>query len=163
MSQIVRPFEAETVLSVVYPTEQIFVVSAEFPDESPSVIVECLVPATQDYTLKPIPYVTAENYVRCLSQSAYLLAEHVLRTGSIPLDTTVEDFFTAARAYELYYRNLAMTFHARVERGTPFTLLLQITNAKLLRRLAHDLILFTFANQRTVISGEMSFVYSPRS
>lgn len=149
-----------TILDSIYPKPQIFIERAEFlPENKPLVIVTCLVPVTDSYAIKLVPYVTTENYVRCLSQATYLLAEHVLRRKILSVDVSVEAFLTAAANYELYYRHLAMTFHARVSKNERFVLRLSIKNAQEIRRLGQDLILFTFTNEKTVISGEMSFVY----
>lgn len=149
----------ESVLNLVYPPESIFVADWEFDVAMPAASVTCRVPPGIAYTLKPIPYVTAENYVRCLSQSCYLLAEHVLERKLISLDLDVDAFREAARTYELYYRSLSMVFHARVAPGVEFPMRLVLKNWREIRRL-HDFVLFTFTNERTVISGEMSFVYA---
>lgn len=148
----------KSVLDVVYPSESIFVTDWRFDAERPAVDVICRVPPGIAYTISPIPYVTAENYVRCLSQSCYLLAEHVLEHRLVPIEWAVEAFREAAAKYELYYRSLAMVFHARVAPGTEFPMRLALKNWRELRRLT-DFVLFTFTNERTVISGEMTFVY----
>lgn len=155
----VSPQEETTILNEIYPKSQIFIKNAEFFPDRPSVVVTCVVAVAEHYTAKPIPYVTTENYVRCLSQASYLLAEHLLKESRLDIDTSLDGFRKAATAYESYYRNLAMTFHKRVSKGESFTLKLSITNAKEIKRLGKDFILFTFANEKTVISGEMSFVY----
>lgn len=148
-----------TVLEMIYPKNEIFVTRAEATD-NPSIVVTCLVPATDYYAVKPVFYVTAENYLRCLSQASYLLAEHILRHQMVDVDTSVETFLAAAENHELYYRHLAMTFHARVGKDEVFVLKLAIKNAREIKRLGRDFILFTFTNEKTVISGEMSFVYA---
>src|SRR4030042_595024 len=156
---IINPTKERTLLDDIYPKTQIFIELAEFPDNEPSVIVTCCFPANDYYTSKPIPYVTTENYVRCLSQASYLLAEHVLANHLSEVEASVETFKKAAADYELYYRNLAMTFHERVAKGQQFVLKLSIKNSREIKRLGKDFILFTFTNEKTVISGEMSFVF----
>ncbi|MEK7538129.1 MAG: hypothetical protein AAB619_04130 [Patescibacteria group bacterium] len=146
------------VLALVYPPEQIFITGYLFDDPSLGITVTCRVPTETFYTARPIPYVTAENYVRCLSQASYLLAEHVLEARLLSLEMDVEVFRSAAANYEIYYRNLAMTFHHRTERSQPFEMRLALENWREIRRMG-DFLLFTFANKRTVISGEMSFVF----
>lgn len=148
----------KNVVELIYPPDQIFIIDYHFNDEARAIDVNCLVPAGSQYTQNPIPYVTAENYVRCLSQSCYLLADRVLSQGLIELDISAEAFRLAATSYELYYRHLAMTFHSRVARGTPFAMRFSLKNWREIRRI-RDFILFTFTNERTVISGEMSFVF----
>lgn len=145
------------VLQLVYPPDEIFIVRHEFDDDRSAINVTCRVPSAAHYTNRPIPYVTAENYVRCLSQTSYLLAEHLLAQHALPLEVTVEDFRSAAVAYQLYYRNLAMTFHALVRKDEEFPMRLTLKDWRELHWF-RDFILFVFANKRTVISGEMSFV-----
>ena len=153
-----RPKEEHTVLDNVYPKDEIFILGARFNDEDLSVEVRCCVPAGTYYTAKPIPYATAENYIRCLSQTSYLLGEHILAQRLIDVAVSAESFAKAAADYELYYRSVSMVFHKRVPRGEEFTLRLCLRNAKEIKRFDNDFLLFTFANERTVISGEMSFV-----
>lgn len=155
----VDPIAQPTVLDLVYPKNEIFVKQVYFAVGLLSADVVCLVPRDKLYTVRPIPYVTTENYVRCLSQTSYLLAEWALRRKLIKTEVSSEDFVAAAANYELYYRNLAMTFHERVDRDREFVLRLRIENARHIRRFGSDYILFNFANERTVISGEMSFAY----
>ncbi|OHB19797.1 MAG: hypothetical protein A2854_04075 [Parcubacteria group bacterium RIFCSPHIGHO2_01_FULL_56_18] len=145
-------------LAQIYPPEGTFVHNPRFHSTKPEITVTCGVPKDQNYTMRPIPYVTAENYVRILSQSSYLLAHYVIENKIIPLEIAPEDFMRATVEFELYYRNIAMTFHQRVEKGESFEMTLELTDFREIRRLT-DFVLFTFKNKRTVISGEMSFAY----
>ena len=157
----VCPLWQRTILDDVYLNkDEIYIKAALFTLKKAFVDVICIVPNSRNYTARPIPYVTTENYVRCLSQTSYLLAEYALRNNLVKIETPVEAFLEAAANYELYYRNLAITFHERVERDHEFPLRLRLENTRQINRLDKDFILFTFANERTVISGEMSFVYA---
>lgn len=149
------------ILERIYSADQIFVFDASFSDEKPEVKVSCCVPHASpgSYTIRPVQYVTAENYVRVLSQASYLLAHHILKSRLVPIDVSVEEFLMAVDGLSsLYYRNLSMTFHRRVSKGEKFEMELVLIDFREIRRL-QDFIIFTFANRRTVISGEMSFVY----
>ena len=146
------------ILKRIYPEDQIFVRNPRFSSGLPVLLVECVVPKGMGYTTKPVPYVTAENYVRILSQASYLLAHNIITNNIVQTDISPEDFLRAMEDFQLYYRNLALTFHERVERGRVFEMELNLRNIRVIRRL-QDFIIFTFANKRTVISGEMSFVF----
>ncbi|MFA6428591.1 MAG: hypothetical protein WCW02_03560 [Candidatus Buchananbacteria bacterium] len=148
----------KNILELIYPPAEIYIVEYEFDDKDMAIKVICKVPQGSYYTAKPIPYVTAENYVRCLSQACYLLSEQVLDKKLIKTDISADNFRQAAADYELYYRNLAMTFHARVARGEEFKMRFSLKNWKEIKRI-NDYILFTFSNEKTVLSGEMSFVF----
>lgn len=151
----------ENLLKRIYPPGEIFVHNPQYSDDRPEMGVTCLVPANSGYTNPIIPYVTAENYVRILSQASYLLSYYVIERKLIPLDINPAVFIRAMVEFQLFYRNLAMTFHQRVEKGDSFHMTLCLTDFKEIRRL-QDFVLFTFANKRTVISGEMSFIYAPQ-
>ncbi|MCR4277888.1 MAG: hypothetical protein NUV80_01740 [Candidatus Berkelbacteria bacterium] len=159
MRKIILPHEEENFLTHHYPRKDVFVRKAEFLEGEVGVEVTCLVPKNRQYSKKPVPYATLENYVRCLSQACYLLVEHALREKLISVDVSVGEFLQAAANHEIYYRSLALHFHERAKRGEKFILKLSIKNVQEIKRLSKDYILFTFANERTVISGEMSFIY----
>ncbi len=146
-----------SILSLIYPDEEIFITNAQFSDNELSIKVTCMVPA-KSYVKKYIPYVTAENYVRCLSQSSYLLAHHVLKNKLIPIEIDESSFLKSMEEYELYYRNISMTFHHRSKKDEEFEMELSLKNFREIKNLK-DYILFNFSNKRTVISGEMSFVF----
>lgn len=152
----------ESILHLIYPKQEIFIRDFGFPKHHepiiPSIVVTCVVPLKTKYALKPVPYVTAENYVRCLSQTSYLLARYAIKNNLIPIDISEEVFVNAAVNYELYYRNLAMTFHKIVKKEEEFVMKLRLENAREIKRF-EEFILFTFSNERTVISGEMSFIF----
>ncbi|GMU74157.1 MAG: hypothetical protein AMXMBFR44_3560 [Candidatus Campbellbacteria bacterium] len=146
-----------SVLELLYPRQEVFVHRATFDDARLAVQVACTVPHGTGYCIKPVPYVTAENYVRCLSQTSYLLAHHLIAKNIVALDVTLDQFVDAMCEFQLYYRNLSMTFHKRVARGEEFPMELVLKDVREIKRL-NDFILFTFSNLRTVISGEMSFI-----
>ncbi len=146
-----------SILSLIYPDKEIFIKKFSFIDDTLSVKVTCCIPI-KGYAKQTIPYVTAENYVRCLSQTSYLLAHHVLKNNLISVGINEKTFLKAMESWELYYRNIAMTFHHRAKRGENFEMELSLKNFREIKSLK-DYILFNFSNKRTVIGGEMSFVF----
>ncbi len=145
-------------LKRLYPEDEIFVHNPSFHKNLPILKVVCAVPKGKGYATKPVPYVTAENYVRILSQASYLLAYHIIQNNLLEIKISAKDFLQAMEGFQLYYRNLSLIFHEQVEKGREFEMELNLKNARVIRSL-HDFIIFTFTNKRTVISGEMSFVY----
>lgn len=146
------------ILEKIYPHNQTFISNPRFDDSKLSVTVQCCVPLASSYTVNPIPYVTAENYVRIFSQASYVLAYRIIEKGLTTLKIDRSEFVRAMVNFELYYRNLAMTFHQRVKKDESFDMELVLKNFREIKRL-QDFIIFTFSNNRTVIQGEMSFVY----
>jgi hypothetical protein len=151
-----------TILDLIYPQDQIFVSDPRYDDEALEMTVQCCVPETIQYTLNHMPYLSAENYVRILSQTSYLLGHHVITCGLLPVAIKSETFVNAAVNLQLYYRNVAMTFHKVVRKGDAFHMTLCLASFKEIKRL-DDFIIFTFANKKTVIAGEMSFIYAPNA
>lgn len=151
-----------SILAYLYPPEEIFVHKPRYNEAKPEMTVECCVPRSRGYMLRPMPYISAENYVRILSQASYLLGHHVIEKKKLPLAVKPDEFLKAAVDLQLYYRNIAMSFHKVMSKGEVFEMTLELTDFKELKKL-EDFILFTFKNRRTVISGEMSFVYAPNA
>jgi hypothetical protein len=152
----------KNILAELYPPEETFIGNPRYRVDKPEMTVECCVPQSRGYMLRPMSYISAENYVRILSQASYLLGYYIIERGMLPLAVKPEEFLKAAVNLQLYYRNMAMTFHKVMSKGETFKMTLQLTDFKELKRL-EDFILFTFANKRTVISGEMSFIYAPNA
>ena len=151
--------EAMELLRKVYPPQGIFINNPHFAQARPELHITCCVPQDQQYTLVEIPYVSAENYVRILSQACYILAYNSIRCGHVKIERVSEsDFVHAMLRMELYYRNLAMTFHQRTLKGENFKMTLKLVDYKEIHRFG-DFVLFSFVSDKTVISGEMSFVY----
>jgi hypothetical protein len=86
------------------------------------------------------------------------LAHHLIIEGLTGVEVGPDEFAKAAVDHELYYRNLSMTFHEKVGKNVPFVMKLTLQNVREIRRMG-DFLLFSFTNERTVISGEMSFIY----
>jgi len=146
------------ILEILYPANEIFVKNFIFNDDKMAIEVECLIPSKKSYTKNFVPYVTTENYVRCLSQTSYLLAHHLVKEKMLSFKINEDEFIKAMADYDLYYRNLAMTFHYRTKKDESFKMILELKNVKEIKSLNNSL-LFIFSNKRTVISGEMSFIY----
>jgi hypothetical protein len=146
------------ILEILYPANEIFVKNFIFNDDKMAIEVECLIPSQKNYTKKLVPYVTTENYVRCLSQTSYLLAHHLVKEKILSFEIDEDEFIKAMANYDLYYRNLAMTFHYRTKKDEGFKMILELKNVREIKNLNNSL-LFVFSNKRTVISGEMSFIY----
>lgn len=148
----------KNVLSLIYNLEQIFIKKYIFLDDVCGIKVTCNIPLKCQYTKIFIPYVSAENFLRCFSQSSYLLGEHMAEKKLIPI--SADDFRNAMANYELYYRSYSSTYHKLILKNTDFEMVLKLKNWREIKNIT-DTILFTFTCERLVISGEMSFAYKP--
>lgn len=149
------------ILKLLYPKDEIFVKEYTFKKEGCAIKSQCLVPLTANYSSSLVPYVTAENHLRCLSQNSYLLAQHLIRNKLLNPSLTEDAFISSMLKFELQYRHLAMTFHQKVDKGKLFEIVLELKNFREIKGL-NDSLLFVFSNKRTVISGEMSFICSKK-
>jgi len=150
-----------SILTSIYPGNQIFIQNLEFFGDDLAVVATCNVPLGQGYSVKICEYVTAENYVRIFSQCSYVLAHYLLENNIISLDDfDAEKFVSKAVRHDLFYRSLAMSFHKRVSCGEEFEMRLELSGIREIRKIT-DFILFTFTGKRTVISGELQFIAVP--
>ncbi len=147
--------KTKSILSIIYPEQEIFIKKFSFSKNELSIKITCEVPI-QSYVKNSIPYITAENYVRCISQASYLLAYHVLKNKLISTKINEISFLKEMENYELYYRNMSMTFHKKQKRGEKFEMELTLKSFNEIK----DFILFTFSIKRNCISGEMSFIFN---
>ena len=147
-------------LEQFYLPSGIFVSNPNFSDDKPEMSITCRVPSGSHYTTVKVPYVTAEEYVRILSQSSILLAHRILQNGLAETDISADEFLQVLGAPAIYYRNLAMTFHKLTSRGKTFEMELSLVDFRVIKR-GRGFVLLTFRNERTVISGEMRFVWKP--
>jgi hypothetical protein len=147
------------IVELIYPPDQIYIANPMYQDSIIAMDVECLVPTGGQYTINRIPYVSAENQVRILSQTCFLFAEHIISTNLIHLGITAEEFREAAISYRLQYRKLNLNFPREATRGTPFPMRFTLENWRRVRRI-NDYIIFTFANRSAVTWGKAEFVYA---
>lgn len=150
----------QNILTEIYPTECIFIQNYTFDDEKLSIQVICKV-IGESYPTKPVAYVTAENYLRCLSQACYLLTDHIIEKKLIDIDISLPVFRDAIINDEWYYRNTKMTFHKKIGVQETFKMTILLKNPKEIRIL-RNFILLTFIIEKDVISGEMDFINKNR-
>ncbi|MFZ4648738.1 MAG: HD domain-containing protein [Patescibacteria group bacterium] len=145
-------------LEYLYPINEIFVKNTVFTNENRGIEVDCIVPSGGKYTNEVVSYVTAENYVRCLSQASYLLTDHLIKNGLIPFKISESEFIQAMISCELYYRDLMIRFHKKIKKNESFKIVLRLKDCARLNRLDNSL-LFSFKTARTAISAEISFIF----
>lgn len=147
------------ILNVLYPKDLIFIKSKIFNKDKLSIETACLVPSENNYSKIPVPYVTEENYDRCLSQTAYIFAYNLIKEDALlPYKITESDFIKAMVNLNFYYRSSNKTLHKRVKKGEEFKIhlkLKEVVSNKIFRKFQ----LITFIIERTVVSGKISFVY----
>lgn len=137
----------------IYPDEEIFVKSVAAGEKDNSIIIEFVVPQGSSYTDLPIPYVSAEQYVRCLSQLSYLVGFLLV----LPEENFDENLCKSLRdKFRMYYRKINyMKFRKLVGRGEPFKVSATYSDIK---RYKQDRLLVKIDFTGKVIEGTVDFV-----
>ena len=118
------------ILGWFYKKKEMFVKKLWFSKEEKSVKGECYVPLKFSYGKKPTKYVTAENFVRCCSQLAYIIICLLVKAKVKEfIHITVEQFKELMTAHQMYYHFLKMKFSQQVPKDTRFPLVLTLRKA----------------------------------
>ena len=115
----------------------------------------CSVPMDNYNTANPIWHVTAEDYIQCLNQTAYLLTYNFIKNKLVPLRLSEEKFFRKGEEYKFYYRRLDLSFYRLVEKEKEFRIRMFLKRFKVFKNFD----ILSFIIEKTVISGQISFIY----
>lgn len=148
------------ILKKIYPENEIFVNHYFFNDKNKLIEASCIVPMESNYAKNLVPYVTAENFIRCISQSSYLLSHHLIKEKILPIEISEKEFLSGAKNYDFYYRNLPpIKFIKKINKGETFKLIIDLQKVRRIKNL-NDSFFFTFFIQKTIIiGGETTFIY----
>ncbi|MCD6270252.1 hypothetical protein J7J23_00545 [bacterium] len=144
------------ILKHFYPLDEIFVRFFHILSDGKTIETVCNVPKDNYNTAKPIWHVTAEDYIQCLNQTAYLFCYFLIKNKIVPLSLSETDFFKEGEEYKFYYRKLNLSFYRLVEKEKEFRVRMSLKKFKQIKNLT----LLSFLIEKTVISGEISFIYS---
>lgn len=120
------------VLATLYPPDAVFVDQVRHVNPvNQSIIGRCRVPEGHAYTHVPVPYVTAEEYTRCISQLSYLLVAALVQDGRTTTSiATLEEFLARMRSCTLWYRKCDLHYRRQVRKGEVFELTLTLTGIR---------------------------------
>ena len=129
----------------IYPIDQIFVQGATIYPDQREIVVTCAVPPGIPYTKRPIPYVTKEQQIRCVSQGTYALVGGLLQAGipvlpqrQLPVIGQME-FEERRDGFDLFYRSEQLVYKRNVPSGQEFQFRIRLASAEKRHR-------FTVAN-----------------
>jgi hypothetical protein len=111
------------------------------------------VPGTHSYTRRPIAYVTAEQYVRCLSQLSYVLMGFLIQDGAIQRYADYETFKWLMAEHKMWFRKSDLRYRKNVPKEKTFELSLALKEVGTLREFA-----ICFLQIDGVVDGELEFV-----
>lgn len=121
------------------------------------IVAVCKVPSEIQYGRTPIRYVTGENYIRCISQMAYLLGEFAIERGWLPNAPLVETYRRAAIAWELKYLQQHLRYREDIPRDRSFVLRMHLKSERALRRFGTLWVLSAILPPHQAVGGEVQF------
>ncbi len=120
----------------IYPVDQIFVQNATLYPDRREVVVTCAIPPGVPYTREPVPYVTKEQQIRCLSQGTYTLVGCLLQAGMSLLPQRElpvigqREFEERRDGFGLFYRREDLTYKRNIPRDREFQFTLKLGNVE---------------------------------
>lgn len=143
------------ILKAVYSKESVYLRSVEYTPRQLSMAGEFSVPLSHSYTVRPLSYVSAEQFVRCVSQLSFALVGTLIadgRLGSAAVD--FREFVTLLRSERLFFRSFErLRFRRQVSKGEHF----RMTLSHIETRARRDFIVCRLKVDGTV-EGEIEFV-----
>ena len=145
---------ARELLEMFYLPEAIYLTDLHFSKQEKLADGRFVVPSAHSYTPKPIPYVTAEQYMRCLSQLSYVLVGFLIQ--SQVTDFTFADNETFKRLMiecQMWFRRSTLRYLKNIPKDTEFQLTLVLKEVSTLSVFA-----VCTLEVSGVIRGELEFV-----
>ena len=126
MFQIIQKKVWLRVLQLVYRKKEVYIQKVQFSETEQILNGTCQVPSKGSYGQRPILYVTAENFIRCCSQLAYLIMFFITCSATgCPTKISTDQFKTWMSAHRMYYHLITMKFNKSIPKNTSFTLTLR--------------------------------------
>lgn len=127
--------KAFALLGKFYPPEGLFLEETwNFSVVDMSVRGTFTVPENAAYSIIPLDYVTAEQYVRCFSQLSYALMYMLSLSGDIGSYVSPDEFVRLMCSGQMWYRYMNMRFLKRVSKGKPFNLHIKLAKIRKVKR-----------------------------
>lgn len=146
---------AFAILELLYLPEAIYLKEVvSYSPEQKTVTGRFIVPRSHSYTRQPIEYVTAEQYVRCLSQLSYILVGFLIQDRITDFDFT--DFETFERLmveYKMWFRRSDLRYVKNTSKETEFELSLTLKELRMVR--VFSICILEIGG---VVRGELEFV-----
>jgi len=146
---------ARELLELLYLPEAIYLHElVDYSAERKSVTGRFVVPRSHSYTRQPIEYVTAEQYVRCLSQLSYVVVGFLIQDKVADFDFA--DFETFKRLMvecKMWFRRSDLRYLKNIPKETPFELSLVLKEIGTLRVFSVCVLEIS-----GIIRGELEFV-----
>jgi hypothetical protein len=146
---------ARELLELLYLPEAVYLQEVvDYSAERKSVRGRFSVPRSHSYTRQPIEYVTAEQYVRCLSQLSYVVVGFLIQDKVADFDfADFETFKQLMVECKMWFRRSDLRYLKNITKGTDFELSLTLKEVRTLR--VFSICVLEISG---VIRGELEFV-----
>lgn len=146
---------ASELLGLLYLPEAIYLRDTlDYSAERKSVTGRFVVPRSHSYTRQSIEYVTAEQYIRCLSQLSYVLVGFLIHDKVSDLDFADSETFERLMVEcKMWFRRSDLHYLRNIHKETDFELTLTLKKVNKLR-------VFSVCSIeiRGVVRGKLEFV-----
>lgn len=147
--------KARELLELLYLPEAIYLEEVvTYSAERKSATGRFSVPRSHSYTRQPIEYVTAEQYVRCLSQLSYVVVGFLIQDKVADFDfADYETFKRLMVECNMWFRRSDLRYLKNISKGADFELSLALKEVGTLR--VFSICVLEISG---VIRGELEFV-----
>jgi len=147
--------KAHELLKLLYLPDAIYLQEVtKYSTEQKSITGRFSVPLFPSYSVKPFNYVTAEQYVRCLSQLSYVLIGCLIQDKIADFNfTNFDKFKELMKNHKMWFRRSDLNYHENIPKETEFDLSLTLKETRIAR-------IFSICGLEIsgVISGKLQFV-----
>lgn len=129
------PARDKSILNILYLPEAIYLqkIVTYYPEQKKAT-GRFYVPMAHSYTHQPIEYVTAEQYVRCLSQLSYVLVGSLIQDRIADFDfTDFETFKRLMKECKMWFRRSDLRYVKNTLKEAEFELSLTLKEVRTLR------------------------------
>ena len=125
--------KAQAVLDLLYKPDAVYLKEiSSYSTENKVVTGHFSIPLQPSYTKESFGYVTAENYIRCLSQLSYVLVGFLIEDG-YPGSTfaCTETFNRLMVEQKMWFRWSDIHYSKNTAKNTNFPIILKLKNVKI--------------------------------
>ncbi len=143
----------EAFLKTLYLADALYLTRTDYSAEERSVSGLFSVSQHQQYTNDPIEYVTAEQYIRCLSQLSYVLTSRLIQDG-VGMFRSVNMEMFQRLTDKMWFQRSDILYLKNVKKGVDFKITLTLKNTGVRGRFS----VCIFEIGGDVLKGELEFV-----
>lgn len=147
---------AQTILDLLYKPEAVFLKEiSDYSVDERTATGRFSVPMHPSYTKEPFEYVTAENYIRCLSQLSYVLVGLLIEDSCPSLTfADIQSFNKLMTEQKMWFRQSDIHYVKNTKKDTEFIITLNLKSVDMRRAF----VVCTLLIGGGILRGELEFV-----